>query len=139
MVNRDLVARKIARATAWMNDAEAIVSQPLDAFLGDVKSRDLATFYLFLAIQEAIDLGAHWIADAGWTPPDDTASVFDVLAGRGVIDQPLADPLRSAAGLRNRIAHGYASVDHRRLHAESQDGLRSLRQFFAAIASAAGL
>jgi len=29
VVNRDLVARKIARATAWMNDAEAIVSQPL--------------------------------------------------------------------------------------------------------------
>jgi len=139
VVNRDLVARKIARATAWMNDAEAIVSQPLDAFLGDVKSRDLATFYLFLAIQEAIDLGAHWIADAGWTPPDDTASVFDVMAERGVVDRSLADALRSAAGLRNRIAHGYASVDHRRLHAESQEGLRGLRRFFAAIATAAGL
>lgn len=138
MVRRDVVARKIARATAWMTDAEGILSQ-LESFLADVRSRDLATFYVFLAIQEAIDLGAHWIADAGWRPPDDTASVFDVLAERNVIDGPLADALRAATGLRNRIAHGYASLDHRRLHAESRDGLQALRRFFAAVAAAAGL
>lgn len=139
MVRRDVVARKIARATTWMTDAEAILSQPLEAFLADVKGRDLATFYVFLAIQETVDVGAHWIADAGWTPPDDTASVFDVLADRAVIDRPLADALRAATGLGNRIAHGYASLDHQRLHAESRDGLQALRRFFAAVAAAAGL
>ena len=139
MVRRDVVARKTARATAWMDDAEALLSQPPEVFLADVKSRDLATFYVFLAIQEAVDLGAHWIADAGWTPPDDMAAVFDVLVERHAIDQSLADALRSAAGLRNRIAHGYASLDHRRLQLESQDGLSSLRRFFAAVTTAAGL
>ena len=74
MVKPDLVMRKVGRAKAWLDDAEAILSRPVGEFLTDVKSRDLATFYLFLAIQECIDLAAHWVADAGWTVPDEAGS-----------------------------------------------------------------
>jgi hypothetical protein len=56
VVKPDLVMRKVGRAKAWLDDAEAILSRPVEEFLTDVKSRDLATFYLFLAIQECIDL-----------------------------------------------------------------------------------
>jgi uncharacterized protein YutE (UPF0331/DUF86 family) len=137
MVRRDVAARKVARASAWLADVEVLLTPSPEAFLADVKNRDLATFYIFLAIQECIDLAAHWVADAGWTPPDDVAGVFDVLAERHVIDRHLADELRAAAGLRNRIAHGYAAVDHRRLHAEAREGLQALRQFLAVVAAAA--
>lgn len=75
------------------------------------KSRDLSLFYLFLAIQECIDLAAHWVADEGWGEPDDAGSAFDVLADRKVIDRDAATASRAAAGLRNRIAHGYALLD----------------------------
>ena len=37
-------------------------------------------------------------------------------------------------GMRNRIAHGYASVDHERLWGELPDGLRALDAFAAAVA-----
>jgi uncharacterized protein YutE (UPF0331/DUF86 family) len=47
--------------------------------------------------------------------------------------------LRGAAGLRNRIAHGYAGVDHARLHDEFTQGVATLRRFLAAVAEAAGL
>jgi uncharacterized protein YutE (UPF0331/DUF86 family) len=139
MVRRDVAARKIARAAAWISDAEAILSRPPDEFVADLKSRDLATFYIFLAIQEAIDLAAHWVADGGWAPPDEAAAAFDVLSERGAIERSLADAMRAAAGLRNRIAHGYASVDHRRFHEEARAGLDALRRFFAAAAAAAGV
>src|SRR5437870_5597639 len=115
MFRRDLAARKIARASSWLDDADAILSRPLDTFVADVKDRDLAIFYLFLAIQECLDLAAHWVADAGWTAPDDAASTFDVLADRAAIDRDLAATLRLAAGLRNRIAHGYAMLDYGRI------------------------
>jgi hypothetical protein len=36
------------------------------------------------------------------------------LAARGVLDRMLADRVASAASLRNRIAHGYVSVEHER-------------------------
>ena len=96
-------------------------------------------FYLFLAIQECIDLAAHWVADAGWEPPDDAGSTFDVLADRGPIDRTVADTLRLASGLRNRIAHGYAMLDYRRVQAEAHVGIPALRAFLDLVARHAGL
>ncbi len=139
MVHRDIAGARIARAAAWLDDASRILDQPIDEFVAATGDRDLALFYLFLAIQECIDLSAHWVADAGWGAPDDAGSTFDVLAERHGIDRDLADRLRLAAGLRNRIAHGYAMLDYRRVHTESQAGVPALRRFLAAVAREAGL
>jgi uncharacterized protein YutE (UPF0331/DUF86 family) len=129
MVRNDVATKKIARAIAWLNDAEKYLTQPKEDFLQNIEKRDLATFYLFLCIQESIDLAAHWVADSGWSPPDDAASTFDVLADRGVISRDIADGMRKATGLRNRIAHGYALLDHERLYRESIQGLEVLKKF----------
>jgi len=139
MVRPEVAAARVARAQAWLSDAESLLAAPADEFVADRRGRDLALFYLFLAIQECIDLAAHWVADEGWAPPDDAGSTFDVLADRGVIARPVADGLRGAAGLRNRIAHGYAMLDYRRVQGESREGIRPLRAFLAAVATAAGL
>ena len=139
MVRREIVAAKAGRARAWLNDAATTVSGPLDEFLSDAKRRDLALFYLFLAIQECIDLAAHWVADEGWAEPDDAGSAFDILADRHVIDRNTATALRGAVGLRNRIAHGYALVDYGRVHREAQAGIPALREFLLAVTSAAGV
>ena len=70
---------------------------------------------------------------------DDAGSGFDVLADRGAIDRGLADRLRQAAGLRNRIAHGYAMLDYARVQAEALEGIPGLRRFLAAVAREAGI
>jgi uncharacterized protein YutE (UPF0331/DUF86 family) len=139
MVKVDVVSRKLGRAGAWLNDAEEILSRPAEEFLADVKSRDLATFYLFLAIQESIDLAAHWVSDAGWDVPDDAGGSFDLLAEHGAMDRELAMVLRGAVGLRNRIAHGYGAVDHERVHQEYRVGVEALRRFLSLVGSEAGL
>jgi hypothetical protein len=87
VVRREVVAAKVARARAWLNGAASALQSPLATFLSDPKSRDLSLFYLFLAIQECIDLAAHWVADEGRGAPDDAGSAFDLLADRGVIDR----------------------------------------------------
>jgi uncharacterized protein YutE (UPF0331/DUF86 family) len=137
MVRPEVARQKIAVASARLEQAEALVSRPRQQFLADPQGRDLASFYLLLAIQEVIDLAAHWVADAGWPAPPDASSTFDLLAQHGAIDRELADGLRAAAGLRNRIAHGYAGVDHARLHDEFTRGVTTLRRFLAAVAQAA--
>lgn len=139
MVRRDVAGSKMARAEAWLADAEKRFGTSADAFVADGERRDLALFYVFLAIQECIDLAAHWVADAGWEPADDAGATFDVLAERGAIGPELAARLHGAVGLRNRIAHGYAQVDYRRVHQEAVEGIVSLRTFLAAVADAAGL
>lgn len=139
MVRRDVAGARVARATAWLDDASRLLDQPADVFVAATKDRDLALFYVFLAIQECIDLSAHWVADAGWGAPDDAGSTFDVLAERRAIDRELADGLHLAAGLRNRIAYGYAMLEYRRVQTESQAGVPALRRFLAAVAHEAGL
>jgi len=139
MVKVDVAARKVARAGAWLTDAEAILARPTADFLSDAKSRDLASFYLFLAIQESIDLAAHWVSDAGWDVPEDAGATCDLLAENGAIDRDLAEALRGAIGLRNRIAHGYASVDHERVQQEYHRGVGALRRFLSLVSVEAGL
>lgn len=135
MVRADVASRKLARAEAWLVDVERLASVELDVFVAERERADLSAFYLLLAIQEAIDLAAHWLADAGWPPADDVGSSFDVLASRGAIAPHLADEMRAVARVRNRIAHGYASIDHRRLYAEIPAGLTTLRAFLTLVAA----
>jgi len=139
VVRADLAARKIARASDHLDEAEVILGRPALELAADRHARDAAAFYLFLAIQKSIDLAAHWIADAGWPAPDDVGSTFDVLAQQAAIPADLADEMRALVRLRNRIAHGYASIDHDRIREESPAGIASLRSFLAAVGTAAGL
>lgn len=139
MVRPEIAGVRVARARGWLNDADALLDRDLEVFLADRQGRDLALFYLFLAIQEAIDLAAHWVADAGWAAPDDAGSSFDLLAERGILDRGTADTLRAAAGLRNRIAHGYALLDYARVQREARAGLPALRLLLEKVATEAGL
>ena len=139
MVRADVARAKIARAQSWLEEAQALFERPREVYLADAKGRDLAAFYLFLAVQECIDLAAHWVADEGWEPPDAAGAAFDLLADRGAITQRAADAMRAATGLRNRIAHGYARVEHRRIYDEAPEGLAAMREFLSAAANAAGL
>jgi uncharacterized protein YutE (UPF0331/DUF86 family) len=139
MVRAEVARTKIAAASARLEQAEAILGQPRARFLADPQGCDLASFYLLVAIQEVLDLAAHWVADAGWPPPADAASTFDRIAQHGEIDASLAAGLRAAAGLRNRIAHGYSGIDHARIHEEYTEGIAILRRFLAAVATAANI
>jgi uncharacterized protein YutE (UPF0331/DUF86 family) len=59
---------------------------------------------------------------------------FVVLARHAVIADDLAASLAGSAQLRNRIAHGYASLDVERLWNELPQGIASFGTFGRAIA-----
>ena len=139
MVDHDVVARKIATATARLTEVDRLLARPKNEFLADVQGRDLTAFYFQLAIQECIDLASHWVSEAGWTPPEDAGAAFDTLADHELISHDLAATMREAVGLRNRIAHGYATVDHGRLYDEVKEDAGSIKLFLTAVADAAGL
>lgn len=139
MVQRDVVAQKVATARARLKAADEIFLRPREEFLADERERDLATFYLFLAIQECIDLAAHWVVDEGWGAPEEAGDSFDLLRDKGVLDAELARVLRAATGLRNRIGHGYGALKPERTHDEYPSGAQALRRFLALAAETVGL
>ncbi len=133
------MARKLARAVAWLDDVERRLGGGAAAFAADADNADLAAFHLQLALQECVDLAAHWVAAEALPPPASAAATFDALAVAGRLDPALAGTMRGATSLRNRIAHGYGDVDLARLHREASEGLPSVRRYLAAVAAAAGL
>jgi uncharacterized protein YutE (UPF0331/DUF86 family) len=56
-------------------------------------------------------------------------------ARAGTIGHDLAGALGDAAGLRNRLAHLYGSVEWRRLHAEAPRHLQALERFAGRVAA----
>lgn len=134
MARHDVVAQKLTLARTRLQAADEVFARPREQFLEQTRERDLATFYLFLAIQECINIAVHWVADADWGLPEEAGGAFEVLAEKGVIGRDLVQALRGATGLRNRIAHGYGDVDPERMYTEYRKGTEALREFLAQVA-----
>lgn len=101
----------------------------------DLVLLDALSLALLVAVQEAIDVAYHIAADAGWGVPDSHAAAFDLLGAHGVVPPELARQVAGVARVRNRIAHGHASVDHERIWHELPEGIDALERFTRAVAS----
>lgn len=104
----------------------------------DVDRQDALAMSVLVAIQEAIDVAFHIVADERWGVPSSYADGFELLARHAVIDPGLADQLARVVGVRHRIAHGYASIDADRLWSELPTGLDALDRYAWAIARFVG-
>ncbi|HEV8321461.1 MAG TPA: HepT-like ribonuclease domain-containing protein [Myxococcota bacterium] len=138
MVDRPLLARKIAAVRDAVARVRAFLPADAAAFAADRTAREVVTLNVLVALQECIDLASHWIADAGLSVPQSYRDLFAALGEQGVIDPALAARLAAAAGLRNLIAHGYGALDWGRLHAVARADLADLEVFCAALAQRAG-
>jgi uncharacterized protein YutE (UPF0331/DUF86 family) len=135
MTDAGLVLHKLQRLKAQVALTRARRPRAADVLSQDLVLRDALALAFMVALQEAIDIAYHVVADEGWSIPDSHRAAFDLLASHGVLPAHLAGELNAAAAMRNRIAHGYASVDHERLWGELPDGLRALDAFAAAVAA----
>ena len=108
------------------------------AFEADVDVQDALALSFLVCVQEANDIAMHITADEGWGVPGSYAEAFDLLAKNAVVTQQHARELGGIAAVRNRIAHGYASVDPGRLWDELPAGLDALDRYVDAIARHVG-
>jgi uncharacterized protein YutE (UPF0331/DUF86 family) len=130
-----LVLHKLQRLNAQVSLTRARRPASADVLSHDLVLRDALALAFMVALQEAIDIAYHVVADEGWGIPDSHRAAFELLAGHGVLAPDLVNELSVATAMRNRIAHGYASVDHERLWQEIPSGLRALDAFAAAVAA----
>lgn len=133
MTDRDVVLRKLTSIRehgARMRRRRAV---DLASFKGDVDRQDALGMSLLVAVQDALDVALHIAADEGWGVPASYAESFQLLASHGVVETSLAVDLARMATLRNRLAHGYATVDVERIWNELPAGIAALDAFTAAI------
>jgi uncharacterized protein YutE (UPF0331/DUF86 family) len=134
VTNTALVLSKLSTLRDHVDRMERRRPATLDEFRSDVDRQDALALSLLVALQEASDIALHIASDEGWGIASSYAGSFDVLARHAVIGADLSARLVGVAALRNRVAHGYASVDFERIWREVPEGLASLRKYAAAIA-----
>ena len=137
MVDSALLAVKIAAVRDATARVRAVLPASAEVFVADRTAREVVTLNVFVAIQDCLDLAAHWLADAGWDMPGAYADVFTALARHAVIPQELATRLATAAAFRNLVAHQYGVLDWRRVYALAAADLGDLDTFCATLADRA--
>jgi len=134
MVDSRLVEQRLAS----INDRLARIEEKLpaepSAFLVDRDAQESVAFNLFLVFQDALDIAAHLIADAGWPVPTTAREHFEILAQHQILTSETAAAMARCAGLRNLIAHAYGTLDLGRLHGEIPAGVAALRAFGSELA-----
>lgn len=116
MVDRPLYAGRVAAIRDAVARIRAVLPGSAKTFLADRTAREVVVLNLFVAIQGALDLASHWLADEGWEVPQRYGDIFGALAEHDVISRSLAGRLAEASGFRNLIAHQYGAIDWARVH-----------------------
>ena len=133
MTDKELVVRKLTVMLEHIERARRRRPADLEMLRADVDRQDALVMSLLVALQEATDIAFHVAADEGWGVAASNAEAFTLLASRGVIDSELGAALATTVRLRNRIAHGYATLDLERIWKELPDGLAHLERFGSAL------
>ncbi|OGF48947.1 hypothetical protein A3G55_04460 [Candidatus Giovannonibacteria bacterium RIFCSPLOWO2_12_FULL_44_25] len=66
-----------------------------------------------LAVDIMMDINQHFIKELKFPISDDFQSTFYVLGGNNVLPKEFADRVAPVAGVRNRIVHGYETLNRR--------------------------
>ena len=134
-LNADLIRARCTEIEASLRRLEEIGRLPLDAFLADQDTLDIACYRLLVAIEAALSLCFHVSARRLRQAPEDYVSCFTVLEEAGVIPSDLGERLRHMARFRNLLVHVYWKIDYRQVHEILRSRLADLRDFAGSIAS----
>jgi uncharacterized protein YutE (UPF0331/DUF86 family) len=135
LVDKDLARTKLAYIATNLAILEAKQNIAEETFLQNVDHQYVVLHALQLAIQAALDLAAHLIADEGWEVPERSGEAFLILGRKKILDGELSNRLRTMASFRNLIVHEYADVNLSSVYKIWHESLGDLKQFAVSVAS----
>jgi uncharacterized protein YutE (UPF0331/DUF86 family) len=136
--DRHVLAERAAAVEQHLARVAAHLPEDPDELRPLSSATDTVILHLWQAVQVVIDLAVSSCVQLKLGTPPTYAEAFRLLAGAEVIPRDLAERLARAAGFRNLLVHGYASIDLRRVHGTAASGPADLRAFLAALRDRAG-
>lgn len=132
MVDPEVARRRLREIDRRLERLDTIRAQGVAAFQRDSGLQAQVERHMQLAIQSAIDVAVHVVAEDSTLTPEDYGSSFLMLARMGILEESLAERLRLAAGLRNILVHSYLEVDPQMMWS-NMEHLEDLRSFASTI------
>ena len=131
MTDQDLVAKKLALIETCVRELRSL-ARP-EEIRRDVREERFVEHTLQIAIQAVLDVAAHIVSDERLGEPRTNRELFDLLERYGWVTEGLAGSLRSMAGFRNILVHGYEMVDLAIVEEILRDHLEDLLSFVRAV------
>lgn len=132
MVDRDVIYQKISQIQNCLKRIQD-KTQGRPASLDDIDVQDVFVLNLQRAIQSAIDLASHIVADEGLGLPDELRENFSLLQKERVIPTALSQRLKKMVGFRNIAVHEYESISVDVLKSILKNRLKDLEDFYATV------
>ncbi|MDX2023453.1 MAG: DUF86 domain-containing protein [Deltaproteobacteria bacterium] len=112
MVDANILRRRLDALLQYLDRLSAFRKVSREEFRATPDVHHLAERYLHLAVEAALDIANHVIADRRWEAPASYRDAFSILSRHGFLDEPLASRLQQWAGFRNILVHAYLDIDH---------------------------
>ena len=114
-VDAAVIRRKLGHIVAALEALRPLAGLTREEYVARLYERKAAERFLQEAIEAALDINAHLLAETGGLVPDDYYSGFIALGDLGILSPELARRLAPSAGLRNRLVHEYDTLDNDRV------------------------
>jgi len=128
-----IVRRKLAIIVEALAGLDPLGRLTLEEYRQRYYERKAAERLLQEAIEAALDINAHLIAELGRAVPDDYYGGFLKVGELQIVPPALARDLAPAAGLRNRLVHEYDAIDDARVLAAIGRALELFPRYIEAI------
>lgn len=134
-LDRDRIAQRLEAIRRLLKDWEEASSETtVDTLREDRKTCLFLCYVMESAIQTALDLSNHLIANLDLPRPSSYRETFRVLGSRGWLPSGLSRRLEELAAFRNVLAHNYHGLDFIKLLPHVKRSWRTLREFSVLVA-----
>jgi len=129
MFDRKGVTDHIRELEQTMEDWKRYQGISLEELKADRDKRNMVLHAMLVAIQAAIDIANHLIAERSLSKPSTYRESFEILSREGIIPAELANSLSDMAGFRNVLVHIYWGLDLAEVHGVLVSELKTLMEF----------
>ena len=128
-IDETYVRARLARLSEYVRLLMDLRPIEPSKFKADPKLYGLAQWYLQQAVELLFGTGAYLVMALALPKPEAYHDILDAIAGRGIIDKPLAYKLEQLANLRNLLSYDREQTDIDEVHGHIQTRLGELAAF----------
>lgn len=132
-MDRDVVELKLESLQRCVRRLETKCPADAAILAVDLDLQDIVSVNLTRAVQIAVDIAAHLLAERQEPPPATMGQSFERLAQAGILDGELAGNLKKAVGFRNIAVHSYEDINWGMVHSIVRYHLGDFSRFAKAI------
>ena len=116
-MDRQVIDQKIASLRRAIDRVRQVCPESADLLAADVDAQDIVTLNPTRAVQSAVGIAAHLLAEQKEALPETMGAVFDRLREGGVLSDETATRMKRAVGFRSLAVHQYEAIDRKIVHA----------------------